>query len=290
MERDARARPPGRTNAGKLPVSVFVLTRDEEDRLPDCLASVGWAGEVVVVDSGSRDATTEIARRFGARVVTHPWEGFAGQKRFAIRQCRHPWAFWLDADERVSPELEASLRELFHAGPRAAGYEVCRRTVYLGRALRFGGWYPEWRLRLFRRDRVEFPERLVHETAVVSGPVGRLRGDLWHHPYRSLSDHLRKVDAYSSLWARQEAPHRRAHWWSLLLHPPAKFLKSYVLRLGFLEGWRGLLMATMGAVYVAMKYAKLWETQRSGPSGEGRRVETGRNGKPPLEEEDGGET
>jgi len=246
--------------ASKLPISVFIPTLNEEDRLGRCLASLDWAGEVVVVDSGSRDGTVEVAKSFGASAVHHAWEGFSRQKEFALTQCRNDWALWLDADEEVSPDLADAIRRVFSGAPVAAdGFAVARRTVYLGKPLRFGGWYPDWKVRLFRRDRVRFDGKSVHESAVVEGRIERLDGDLLHYSYRDLSHHLEKINVYSTLWAREAAGRVTPRPWDLLVHPPAKFVKAYLLRLGFLEGWRGLVVALLGAHYVAMKYAKLRE-------------------------------
>jgi glycosyltransferase involved in cell wall biosynthesis len=247
--------------APKLPVSVFILTLDEEDRLPRCLRSLSWAEDVVVIDSGSTDGTVAVARSLGARVVHHDWEGYSRQKDFALTQCEKEWVIWLDADEEISDELAKSLREALRSPQRADGYEVARRTIYLGKPLRFGGWYPDWKVRIFRRNRVRFDGLSVHESAVVRGRVERLKGDLLHHSYRNLSHHLEKIDTYSTLSAREMNTRRTPKPWDLLVHPPAKFIKAYILRLGFLEGWRGLVVALMGALYVAMKYAKLYELQ-----------------------------
>lgn len=179
----------------KLPISVFIPTLNEEDRLPRCLRSLEWAEEVVVVDSGSTDGTVAVARELGARVVEHPWEGYSRQKEFALTQCRCEWALWLDADEEVSPKLGRSFRALFAAGPPApSGFVMARRTVYLGKPLRFGGWYPDWKVRLFRKDRARFDGRSVHESAVVDGTVERVEGDLLHYSYRDLSHHMEKIN------------------------------------------------------------------------------------------------
>ncbi|MBD3335819.1 MAG: glycosyltransferase [Candidatus Eisenbacteria bacterium] len=259
MSTPSRTGTPARGQDERAPVSVFVPTLNESDRLGRCLASVWWADEVVVVDSGSTDGTAAVAERFGARFIHHPWEGYSAQKAFAVTQCRHNWLLWLDADEEVTETLARAIRGALAAPPPPAGFAVARRTVYLGKPLRFGGWYPDWKVRLFHRDAGRFDGRAVHETVAVDGPVRRLEGDLRHYSYRNLSHHLRKIDDYSRLWAEEHRGRVPTRTVDLLLRPPAKFLKSYVLRLGFLEGWRGLLVAALGAVYVGLKYAKLFE-------------------------------
>ncbi|MBU1701982.1 MAG: glycosyltransferase family 2 protein [Candidatus Eisenbacteria bacterium] len=241
----------------KLPVSIFILTLNEADRLPKTLRSVPWADEILVIDCGSTDGTIDAAEASGARVIRHPWEGYSRQKSFALTQCRHPWVLWLDADEEVTVELAHSIRKAMESETTAGGFAMARRTVYLGKALRWGGWYPDWKTRLFLKDKVRFDERMVHETAVIDGRVERLRGDLLHYSYRNLTHHLEKINEYTTLWA-EGAPGRPALP-DLIFRPPAKFLKAYILKLGFLEGWRGLVVATMGAYYVALKYAKLFE-------------------------------
>lgn len=244
----------------RLAVSVIIVARDEADRIARALASVSWAEEVVVVDSGSRDGTPEIARRAGARVILHAWEGYGAQKAFAVAQATHPWILWIDADEEVTPRLrasvEAALARQARGGERASAYRANRRTEYLGRYLRFGGWYPDSKVRLFRRDRAEFDGRQVHEGLRVRGAVGRLTGDLLHHSYRDFEHHVAKTHELARLWAAERRG-RRVRAWELLLHPAAKALKSYLWQGGLLEGWRGLLLAGMGGYYVWLKYALL---------------------------------
>jgi glycosyltransferase involved in cell wall biosynthesis len=245
----------------RLPLSVIIIARDEADRIPRALASAAWADEIVVVDSGSHDATCAIARRAGARVIPHPWQGYAAQKAFALTQAAHPWVFWLDADEEISPALRASIDNALtlqaRGSQRQVAYTVRRRTVYLGRAIRHGGWYPDRKLRLFLRDRARFDDCLVHESVSVAGPVGSLAGDLVHHSFRDFRHHLEKTREMAELWARQEQGRRRARAWDLLLRPLAKGLKGYVWKGGFLDGWRGLLVAGMGSYAVWLKYALL---------------------------------
>jgi glycosyltransferase involved in cell wall biosynthesis len=245
----------------RLPLSVIIIARDEAQRIPRALASAAWADEIVVVDSGSRDATCAIARSAGARVITHPWQGYSAQKAFALAQAVHAWVFWLDADEEISPALRASIENALtlqaRGSQRHAAYTVSRCTVYLGRAIRHGGWYPDRKPRLFLRDRARFDGRLVHERLSVAGPIGSLAGDLVHHSFRDFHHHIEKTRTMAELWAQQEQGRRRARAIDLLLHPLAKGLKSYVWKGGFLDGWRGLLLAGMGSYAVWLKYALL---------------------------------
>jgi glycosyltransferase involved in cell wall biosynthesis len=249
----------------RAPLSACIVTRDEEDRLGDCLASIDWCDEIVVVDSHSTDRTRDIAAAAGARVIERDWPGHVAQKDFAVRQARHDWVLCIDADERVSPELAKEIVELRDAGfPDRAGWEVLRVSEYLGRWIRHGTWYPDPKLRLFDRRRGRWGGRDPHDRVEIDGPRGRLRGELLHHPYRNLEEHLATIDRYTTIMAGQlHEAGRRARLRDLVLRPPARFFVYYVVRGGWRDGWRGLLMAYLAAHYVRMKYAKLWILDRS---------------------------
>jgi glycosyltransferase involved in cell wall biosynthesis len=245
-------------------LSACIVACDEEDRLGDCLSSVRWCDEILVIDSHSADRTREIAAAAGARVIERDWPGHVAQKDFAIREARNDWVFCIDADERVSPELEKEIVALRDAGfPDAAGFSVPRVSKYLGRWIRHGTWYPDIKLRLFDRRRGRWAGRDPHDRVEVDGPIVRLRGELLHLPYRSLEEHLITIDRYTTIMARElHAEGRRARLSDLVLRPPARFFIYYVLRSGWLDGWRGLLMASLAAHYVRIKYAKLWILDR----------------------------
>jgi glycosyltransferase involved in cell wall biosynthesis len=245
-------------------ISACIIARDEEDRLPECLASLGWCDEVLVVDSHSTDRTREVAAAAGARVIERDWPGHVAQKEFAIRAAHHEWVFCIDADERVSPELAAEIASL---GARDfethAGFSMPRASLYLGRWIRHGTWYPDRKLRLFDRRRGRWGGRDPHDRVEVSGPVRSLAGELRHEPYRSFEDHLATIDHYTSVTARElHAEGRRARLIDWLVRPPLRFLDFYVWRRGFLDGWRGLLLAYLAAHYVRLRYAKLWLMDR----------------------------
>lgn len=250
--------------AGTLPLSLVVITRDAAESLADCLASVEFASEVVVVDSGSRDDTVEIARRSGARVLFEPWRGYGPQKRFAVAAAANDWVLCLDADERVAPELERSIRAAFAAGaPRAGAYAMARRNRFLGRWLAHGEGYPDWNLRLFDRRRARWSDDPVHEHVIADVPVERLGGDLLHASAESISDYVAKQNRYTTLQA--EAMHargERAGLVGLALSPAARFLRFYVLKLGFLDGAAGFAHVSIGAFASFLKYAKLRELER----------------------------
>jgi len=242
---------------------VVLITQDAAARLPDCLASVAFADEVLVVDSGSRDATIEVAARYGARVVTSEWRGFGRQKQFAVEQAAHDWVLCLDADERVSPELAASLVRAL-AAPASPVYRMARCNRFLGRWLRHGEGYPDWSPRLFDRRHARWSDDEVHEKVLYAVTPGTLAGDLLHDSAEDLGRYLAKQNRYTTLAA--EALHRRgrrAGIVELALSPLVRFCKFYLLRLGFLDGLPGLVHISIGCMNSFMKYAKLIELQRA---------------------------
>lgn len=244
-----------------LPISVSVITLNEEQNLARCLKSVaGLAAEIVVIDSGSADRTAETARSFGITFERHPWEGFGPQKNFAVQRCRQRWVLCLDADEALSPELAQSIRKLFAAGePELAGYWVNRRTWYLGRWI-WHAWYPEWRLRLVRKERSEWRGIEPHPELFVSGPTDRLAGDLFHYPFRDLSEHLQRWLKYGRIMAEVYAREGRpCHWYDLVFSPPWAFFKRLILKGGWRDGWRGWIISCASLIYVFSKYAFLLE-------------------------------
>ncbi len=248
----------------RLPLSCVIITRDASAALPAALASVAWCDEIVVVDSGSRDDTVAIAGGAGARVVRQEWLGFGPQKRFAVGCARHDWVLCIDADERVSPELRAAIEGALAGAPGGA-YEFARRNRFLGRWLRHGEGYPDWSLRLFDRRKASWSEDPVHEKVVALVPVRRLEGDLLHESAETLALYLHKQNRYTSLQAQAAfAAGKRASVAKLLLSPPARFLKFYVLRLGFLDGAAGLVHIAIGCQNTFLKNAKLLELERRG--------------------------
>jgi len=250
------------------PLTVCIVAMNEEDNIADCLASADFVDERIVVDSHSTDATRERAAASGARVIERDWPGHVEQKNFAIDQATNDWVLCLDADERVSPELRASILAALDRGQLPDGFEMARRTWYLGRWIRRGGWYPDVKLRLFRRSKGRWGGVNPHDHARVEGRVERLDGDLLHYSYRSISDHVRSIDAFTTIAAREKfKAGRRAGIVDLTLRPFGKFLRMYVLKLGFLEGAAGFVVAATGAFYVFLKYAKLRELERGDDAG-----------------------
>ena len=244
------------------PLSVVLVVHNVEAQLPACLASVPFADEIVVVDSGSSDGSAACAGRHGARVVQHEWMGFGRQKQFAVAQARNDWVLCLDADERVSPELDRSIRAALEA-PVAPVYRMRRRNRFLGRWLSHGEGYPDWSTRLFDRRNAAWSDDPVHEKVLYSVTPGSLAGDLLHESADDLGNYLQKQNRYSSIAAQQLFERgQRAGALQLLLSPLVRFTKFYILRLGFLDGLPGLVHTTTGCAASFMKYAKLIELNR----------------------------
>lgn len=243
-----------------LPLSVTVITLNEERNLDRCLASVqGLAREIVVVDSGSTDRTGEIAAAHGARFVYNRWQGFNAQRVFGEQHCQQPWVLALDADEVLSDELRAAITTaLGREGPQA-GYSFSRRTFYLG-AWIWHVWYPEWRLRLYRRDRASWVGEEPHGRCEVQGPVQRLPGDLLHYSFRNLSEHLNKTLSYARTSAlAQYQRGKRFSGLRMLLSPGFRVFRDVVLKSGWRDGWRGVAIAMIGGYSSFAKQAFLYE-------------------------------
>lgn len=244
-------------------VSAIVVCFNEEDRIEDCLESIRWCDEIVVVDSFSTDRTPEICRRYTDRFVQRQWNGYRDQKAFAHSQASKDWVLLVDSDERVTPELkEEILSVLAGKNGRYAGYAVPRLVNYLDRWWWHGGWYPDYDVRLFRRERATWGGSDPHEKILVDGPVCRLRHPLHHYSYRNIEDHLERINRFTSISSRELR--KEGGQWRLsaaLLRPAVRFFRSYFLKRGFLEGFAGFYVAVTAAVYVFLKYAKLWELE-----------------------------
>lgn len=253
------------TEGNRRPVSAVVIAKNEERRIAPCLESLSWTDEIVVVDSGSTDGTVDVARRFTDKVRSVSWKGFGPQKQAAVDLASHDIVLNVDCDERVTPELAEEIRSILSAESMRAGYSVPRRTFLGGKEIRHGGWYPDRTVRLFDRTRARFSDDLVHERVVVSGEVGECRGHLLHYSFDGFSDLLEKLNRYGDLSALQMRDRgRRCGIGDVTLRPLAAFLRTYVLRLGFLDGFEGLVVSAATALLTFSKYAKLRELTRKG--------------------------
>jgi glycosyltransferase involved in cell wall biosynthesis len=247
----------------KLPLTVAIIALNASAQIGPCLASVGFADEVLVVDSGSTDTTVEIAQRHGARVENKEWLGFGRQKQHAVSIAKHEWVLCLDVDERVTERLAQSVREAL-AGRRYHAWRLARRNRFLGRWLAHGEGYPDWTVRLFHRAYASWSNDEVHEAVLTTAEVGRLDGDLLHDSAEDVSTYMTKQNRYTSLHA--EALYRqgvRASYWRLLTSPLARFIKFYVLRLGFLDGGPGFAHIVIGCNNSFHKYLKLIELEKA---------------------------
>jgi glycosyltransferase involved in cell wall biosynthesis len=245
------------------PLSVTIVALNEADHIGAAIDSVAWADEIIVIDAGSRDDTCEIARRKGARVEARNWTGWIDQKNHAASLASNDWILSLDADERVTPGLAGEIRALLTTEPPRGGYRAPRVTFHLGRWIRTTDFYPDFQTRLYDRRRARWHGGHVHESVAVDGETGRLQHEIEHFSFDDLSDQLARINAYSSLAARDMYERgRRAGAWALLVQPPAAFLRNYVLRRGFLDGTAGLLLSMVNAYGVFVKHAKLWEIDK----------------------------
>lgn len=244
-------------------VTVTIITKNEAADIADALKSVAWADELIVVDAESTDDTVPIARQFTDRVYVRQWSGYIDQKNHAASLATNDWIFSLDADERVTPQLSEEIRSVLAKEPAWRGYRMPRVSFHLGRWMRTTDMYPDYQLRLYDRRRGRWDGMHVHESVRVDGSVGYLKNELQHYPYRDLSEHLIRMDRYTSLAARQMlAEGRRTTIGDLLVHPPAAFLRNYIVKGGLRDGTAGLIISLVNSYYVMLKFAKLWELQR----------------------------
>lgn len=252
------------STAARPRISATIICFNEEASIRAALESVAWCDEIVVVDSFSTDRTVAICREFTDRIFQRPWPGFVEQKAFALEQARYPWVLNLDADERVSPALRREVERILGAA-RADGYYIPRLVYYLGRWWWRGGWYPDYRLRLFRRDHAVWGGVDPHEKVLLRGRSARLQSSLLHYTYRDISAHVATINSFTGVAAREIRLRGRAisvH--DMVLRPVWRFVRFYLLRRGFMEGIAGLFVAQSAAFYVFMKYAKVWESERRG--------------------------
>jgi rfaE bifunctional protein nucleotidyltransferase chain/domain len=260
--RDVPAQP------GKL--SIIVLTKNEEANVRACLESAAWADELIVCDSYSTDRTAEIAREYTPNVVQHEYVHYGAQQNWIIPQASSEWVMILDADEVISPELQRAIRDTMRLGDQCDGFRVVRRTYFLGRVIDHCGWGMDYTNRLFRRDKGRYQDKQVHANVEIEGGrIGTIDEPLIHYTDRDLRNYFEKFDRYSSMRAADMfRKGERFRIWKLLLKPPARFFRMYVLKLGFLDGFHGLLLCGLSSMTMFARYAKLWEMERRGGVGQ----------------------
>jgi len=249
--------------ASRQPLSVAIITLNAASQLEACLRSARFADEIVVVDSGSSDGTQALAEQYGARFIRQEWLGFGPQKQFAVDAATHDWVLCLDADERVTAELQAAIEDALRQ-PAAGAFRFARCNRFLGRYLKHGEGYPDWSLRLFDRRQARWSNDAVHEKVETAGPVGELTGDLLHESAESLASYLTKQNRYTTLAAEMAlAAGKRASFGRIALSPLVRFIKFYVIRQGFRDGLPGLIHIAIGCFNSFTKYSKMLERQNS---------------------------
>jgi glycosyltransferase involved in cell wall biosynthesis len=244
-------------------ISACVTAGNEEANIRRCLESLTWCDEIIVVDSFSTDRTVEICKEYTKRVYQHEWLGYIGQKNLIREMATHEWVMFLDADEEVSPALRSEIQELFKKGPGSYdGFQFPRKVFYLGRWICHGEWYPDIKLRLFRKNRGRSAGREPHDHVIVEGPVKTLKNPIFHYTYDNMSEHLANMNRFSTITAQEK--HRegvRFNAFGWMFRTVWRFFKAFFFKLGFLDGRRGLIIAMVSSFGVAMKYAKLWELE-----------------------------
>ena len=241
-------------------LSVTIITLNEEDNIRDALESVKWADEIVVVDSGSTDKTVDICKEYTEKLYYNKWPGMNGQKAYAKGLATGDWLLNIDADERVSYQLAEDIKTVLKNGTGLDGYFIPRKVYYLGRWIEHSGWYPDYKLRLFRRDKGRWAGTDPHDEVVVDGNTGYLRGDIYHFTYRNIEAHMNTMNRFTTVGAAEyEKRGKRSGALDMIIRPPLAFLKKYILKQGFRDGLPGFIIAVSTAYYVFLKYAKLWE-------------------------------
>ncbi len=252
-------------------LSVTIITKNEENNIGRCLESLKWADEIVVVDTDSSDRTVEICRQHTDRIFNETWHGYGKQKNICAAHATNRWILNVDADEVVTPESAEEIRKVLKEGPRHNVYHLPRKNYIGDRWVRFGGWYPDRILRLYDREKVAFSEVQVHERLTPDENAGSLKNDLIHYSYRDEKDYIQRQDRYSTLYAKEKMANGfRANWTHLYLRPPFTFMKNFILKQGFRDGYLGLFLAKKSAVYTHQKYEKTLSNDSSPLEGEVR--------------------
>jgi len=246
-------------------LSVIIITKNEQDNIEDCLESVKWADEIIVVDSSSTDKTEEICRKYTNKFYIKDWPGFGIQKQNALDLATHEWVLSIDADERVTPELRNEIISVLSSNSNVNGYLIPRLSNYLGKDIRHAGWYPDYTLRLVKRGRSHFTKDIVHEKMVADGAIQKISNHFLHFPFKDIEHHFQKLNDYSTLSAnKMYREGKKVGWILIVLKTLLAFIRSYILKLGILDGWPGLTVSVSTSLSVYMKYVKLKELRLFG--------------------------
>lgn len=243
-------------------LSVIIICRDEENDIRDCLKSVKWADEIIVVDSESKDKTVEIAKSYTGKIFTKKWEGYSEQRRYAMELASGEWILSLDADERVTEELKNEILSVINSNCNdIKGYRIPRKSFFLNRWIKHSGWYPGYQTRLFKKEFAFIRPKLVHEGFEINGETGYLKNDLLHFTVTSISDFAERVNSYSTLQAAEKSGLKKVKLSDLLLRPFISFFKHYILKSGFRDGPQGFMVAMFDLITNTLTYMKMWEMQ-----------------------------
>lgn len=246
----------------KLPISLVVITLNEEKNIERCLRSVPWASEIIVLDSYSQDNTVPLAHNLGARVYQEKWKGYGRQKASAVEKAKNDWILSLDADEALSPELAREIAERWPKYNSMKGYLIPRKSFYLGKWIDHGGWYPDYQLRFFHRSSAQWSSQGIHEKVQVLQEE-KLKNNIFHWVFDDISDQVHTNDKYSSLQAQSLASEVKSFSiFKLISKPPIKFIENYFWKLGILDGLPGFIIAVSSSYSVFLKWAKLWEIEK----------------------------
>lgn len=242
-------------------LSVTIICKNEEENIRECLESVMWVDEIILVDSFSTDKTIEIARKYTDKIFRQEWLGFAKQRQFALSKVSNKWVFPLDADERCSPDLKDEILSVIKSENNFSGYRIPRKSFFLNKWIKHGGWYPGYQTRLFLNEKTKVADRLVHEGYEVNGNLGFLKSDILHYTVSSISEYMSRVNNYSSLQAVEKSNKKKIKFSDILLRPIASYLQQFFLKRGFLDGIHGLMVTNFDVITNMLTYMKAWELQ-----------------------------
>ena len=247
----------------EIPLSITIICKNEEKNIYNCLESVKWADEIVVVDAFSTDKTIEIARRYTDKVFQNKWEGYAEQRKFALSKVSHQWVFSLDADEKCTEELKSEILDAIQNSKEIAGYKIPRKSYFLGKWIKHCGWYPGYQLRLFKKSETTVTDRLVHEGYEVNGTIGYLKNAIEHYTVNSIEDYMNRVNIYSTLQAYEKNNRKKVKFTDLFFRPISSFIRQFFIQRGFLDGVYGLMVTFFDVITNMLTYMKIWEMQNT---------------------------
>jgi len=242
-------------------ISATVICKNEEENIRECLESIRWADEIIVVDSFSKDKTVEIAKEFTDKIYEIKWLGYAKQREFALSKASMEWVFPLDADERCTPELKDEILSEIKSGNNFAGYRIPRKSFFLGKFIKHCGWYPGYQTRLFLKDKTFVADRLVHEGYEIKGEMGFLKNNILHYTVNSISDYMSRVNHYSTLQAVEKAEKKKIKFSDIFFRLAASYIQQFIFKKGFLDGIYGLMVTNFDVITNMLTYMKAWELQ-----------------------------